>query len=72
MKVVNIEEIGEQTEITVETGRWIFKRETKYKTTRRIAGEYYQWVQRPDNIKVPDGFSFQLDEWKRIGFECEA
>ena len=64
MKAIKIEEVNGQTEITVETGCWIFKQETIYRTVSRIAGNFYQWVKLPNKTIVTDAMNFQLDSWR--------
>ena len=61
MKAIKIEEVNGQTEITVETGRGVFKQETIYRTTERI---YFTWIKLPNKTIVPDTMSLQLDSWR--------
>ena len=67
MKATKIEEVNNQTEITVETGKWKFIKVSTYRTNGRIAGEFYNWLKLPENTIVADKMSFQLDVWKKIG-----
>jgi hypothetical protein len=69
MKAIAITEVNGQTEIQVETGAWIFKHVTTYRTSGKIAGDYYRWVKLPDKMIVHDVMSFQLDSWKRMGID---
>ena len=73
MKVTNIriENINkERPEIYIETETqrkflwWNLKPIIRtFMTNRKIAGRFYSWVELPNKTIVPDGLSFQLDEW---------
>ena len=67
MKAISITEVGGETEIEVETGRWIFKHVTTFRATERIVGDYFTWVKMPNRTMTPDWLSFQLDSWKKSG-----
>lgn len=67
MKPLEIRELDGYTEVDVETGFWIFKRVTTYRTNGNIAGDYFRWLKLPNKTIVPYPLSFQLDAWKRVG-----
>lgn len=69
MKAIKIEEVNGETEITVETGKWIFKKETIYRTAGNSVADYFNWVKMPEKQIVPDRMSFQLDTWKKLGMQ---
>lgn len=66
MKATNIE-IGKdgKTIITTETSRFLRKPKIrKFVASEKIVGNYYKWLELPDNLLVTDLLSFQLDSWK--------
>ena len=76
MKPIDIKNLNDGlTIITTETKRikgmlW-WKKEVIYirefKAVKRIAGDYWTWLELPDMKLVPDDLSFQLDAWKTHG-----
>ena len=69
MKPIEMKEVDGHTEIKVETGFWIFKRVTTYRTNgvRVGVGGYFRWLKLPNKTLVHDALSFRLDAWKRSG-----
>lgn len=75
MKLIHKETINGKTILTVEvapatTPRFFFQKPkpqvtVKYEASRLICAGYWAWLELPDRILVPDGLSFQLDEWVR-------
>lgn len=39
----------------------------KFVAAEQIVGNYYRWLEMPDNMIVGDSLSFQLDAWKANG-----
>lgn len=66
MKALKIEQVDGETEITVESGTWIFKKITVYRTIGCYVGEFFKWVEMPDKIMVGGTLAFQLDTWKKL------
>ncbi len=62
-----IEEVDGETEIIIETGIWVFKRKTTYRTNGNIVTDFFNWVKLPNKTVVPDSLSYQLDSWKKTG-----
>jgi len=53
-----------KTVLITETKRFLRKPKVReFCATRRIAGRFWQWLELPDKILVPDLLSFQLNEW---------
>lgn len=69
MKPIEIKQIGKSTEITVESGPWIFKKKTTFTTSGEPIGDFYDWLKLPNKTLVPDVMSFQLDAWKMEGIK---
>ena len=79
MKAISITEVGGETEIEVETGRWIFKRVTTYRTAERRVGDFFRfhsWEKTPKThlwcclfglAIISDEMLLQLDSWKKSG-----
>lgn len=53
--------------ITTENSFLIFwKLKQSFEAQREFPKGYWTWLELPDHTLVPDGLSFQLDEWNRI------
>lgn len=37
----------------------------KFWASRRVAGDFWSWLELPGNEMIPDHLSFQLDAWLR-------
>ena len=64
MKFISYEVKDELPQVTVETGRWLFKKQITYQAISHIVSRYYRWVDADTFEIVHDSLSFQLDTWK--------
>ena len=49
--------------LLIEEKKWFRRKITKYIAYNRITGNFYEWLELPEMIIVPDVLSFQLDVW---------
>lgn len=67
MRMVSKSENEEgKTIIETESKILFFKKTRRFVAVERVAGEYFNWLELPHYLSVPDALSFQLDAWKRI------
>ena len=65
MKMINKEVINGKTVITVEIKSLFRKKIIKFEAQKQIVSGYWDWLELPNKIIVPDRMSFQLDAWNR-------
>jgi hypothetical protein len=67
MKFISKEKDGKQSILTIETGSWPFKKQTKYKSHGNSAGLLRTWLELPDNIQVNSLIlTSQLNIWDEL------
>ncbi len=69
MKLIGKEEIDGKTVLITETEIKRFLRKPqkiirKFIAIPKFNGAYFQWLEFPDNMLVPDNTSCQLDAWR--------
>ena len=73
MKMTKMETMDGKTVITTETPRLLRKPITRrFVAEKKVAGDFFSWLELPDMLLVPDRLSFQLDAWKRSGSNAPA